>query len=250
MKEYTREEINHLLDSLETGELRVTEKNSDGTWVVHSWIKEAILAAFRLGVMTDMSQGAFPFYDKDTVPVRRISPQAGIRIVPGGSSIRRGAFIASSVVVMPPSYINIGAYVDEGTMVDSHALVGSCAQIGKHVHLSAASQVGGVLEPVGALPVIIEDNAFIGGNCGIYEGTIVRMRLVGDAVQVRHTRISRFYHCLLANSIGGDTPKRGRDQKSRRSQKCFSIHSIRLILLITSTTKVDQMFGGSPKKGR
>ena len=143
MKEYTREEINHLLDSLETGELRVTEKNSDGTWVVHSWIKEAILAAFRLGVMTDMSQGAFPFYDKDTVPVRRISPQAGIRIVPGGSSIRRGAFVASSVVVMPPSYINIGAYVDEGTMVDSHALVGSCAQIGKHVHLSAASQVGG-----------------------------------------------------------------------------------------------------------
>ena len=178
MKEYTREEINHLLDSLETGELRVTEKNSDGTWVVHSWIKEAILAAFRLGVMTDMSQGGFPFYDKDTVPVRRISPQAGIRIVPGGSSIRRGAFIASSVVVMPPSYINIGAYVDEGTMVDSHALVGSCAQIGKHVHLSAASQVGGVLEPVGALPVIIEDNAFIGGNCGIYEGTIIRERAV------------------------------------------------------------------------
>jgi 2,3,4,5-tetrahydropyridine-2-carboxylate N-succinyltransferase len=125
-----------------------------------------------------MTSGSFPFFDKDTVPVRSFSAENGVRIVPGGSAIRTGAYLAPSVIVMPPSYVNIGAYVDSDTMIDSHALVGSCAQVGKHVHLSAASQLGGVLEPVGALPVIIEDNVFIGGNCGIYEGTIVKENAV------------------------------------------------------------------------
>ena len=125
-----------------------------------------------------MTQGQFSFFDKDTIPARKFTEADGVRIVPGGSSVRVGAYIASSVIMMPPSYVNIGAYVDEGTMIDSHALVGSCAQVGKNVHLSAASQLGGVLEPVGALPVIIEDNVFIGGNCGIYEGTIVKENAV------------------------------------------------------------------------
>ena len=158
---------------LESGEVRVAEKR-DGQWVVNSWVKEVILSGFRYGNLTDMTEGQFSFFDKDTIPVRRFSAEDRLRIVPGGSSVRRGAYLAPSVIMMPPSYVNIGAYVDESTMIDSHALVGSCAQVGKHVHLSAASQLGGVLEPVGALPVIIEDNVFIGGNCGIYEGTIVR----------------------------------------------------------------------------
>jgi 2,3,4,5-tetrahydropyridine-2-carboxylate N-succinyltransferase len=162
---------------LENGKIRVAEK-VNGEWKVNSWIKEVILSGFRLGKLTDMTSGSFPFFDKDTVPVRSFSAENGVRIVPGGSAIRTGAYLAPSVIVMPPSYVNIGAYVDSDTMIDSHALVGSCAQVGKHVHLSAASQLGGVLEPVGALPVIIEDNVFIGGNCGIYEGTIVKENAV------------------------------------------------------------------------
>jgi len=158
---------------LESGEVRVAEKR-DGEWVVNSWVKEVILSGFRYGNLTDMTEGQFSFFDKDTIPARKFSVDDKVRIVPGGSSIRRGAYLAPSVIVMPPSYVNIGAYVDENTMIDSHALVGSCAQVGKHVHLSAASQLGGVLEPVGALPVIVEDNVFIGGNCGIYEGTILK----------------------------------------------------------------------------
>ena len=158
---------------LEAGKIRVAEK-VDGEWKVNSWIKEMILTGFRLGKLTDMSEGGLSFIDKDTIPARRFTVEDRVRIVPGGSSVRRGAYLAPSVIMMPPAYVNIGAYVDEGTMIDSHALVGSCAQVGKHVHLSAASQLGGVLEPVGALPVIIEDNVFIGGNCGIYEGTIVK----------------------------------------------------------------------------
>lgn len=161
------------IEGLEKGTIRVAEKK-DGEWVVNSWVKEVILSGFRLGKLTDMSSGRLSFLDKDTYPARVFSVEDGVRIVPGGSSVRRGAYLAPSVVMMPPAYVNVGAYVGEGTMVDSHALVGSCAQIGKHVHLSAASQIGGVLEPVGALPVIIEDNVFIGGNCGIYEGTIVK----------------------------------------------------------------------------
>lgn len=162
------------MEGLENGEIRVAEKTENG-WVVNPEVKQVILSGFRLGRLTEMPGG---FLDKDTYPVRRFTVEDGVRIVPGGSSVRRGAFLAPSVVMMPPAYVNVGAYVDEGTMIDSHALVGSCAQIGKHVHLSAASQIGGVLEPVGALPVIVEDNVFIGGNCGIYEGTIVRENAV------------------------------------------------------------------------
>ena len=162
---------------LEAGRIRVAEKIC-GQWKVNSWVKEVILSGFRLGKLVDMTQGQFSFFDKDTIPTRMFNEQSGVRIVPGGSSVRAGAYLAPSVIMMPPAYVNIGAYVDEGTMIDSHALVGSCAQVGKHVHLSAASQLGGVLEPVGALPVIIEDNVFIGGNCGIYEGTIVKENAV------------------------------------------------------------------------
>lgn len=162
---------------LEAGKIRVAEKHG-GEWKVNAWIKEIILSGFKYGKLTDMTQGQFSFFDKDTIPTRKFGLQSGVRIVPGGSSVRAGAYLASSVIMMPPSYVNIGAYVDSDTMIDSHALVGSCAQVGKHVHLSAASQLGGVLEPVGALPVIIEDNVFVGGNCGIYEGTIVRENAV------------------------------------------------------------------------
>ena len=172
-----KEKFYSTIAALEAGEIRVAEK-VDGQWKVNSWIKETILSGFRLGQLTDMTQGQFSFFDKDTIPARKFTTQNGVRIVPGGSSVRAGAYLAPSVIMMPPAYVNIGAYVDEGTMIDSHALVGSCAQVGKHVHLSAASQLGGVLEPVGALPVIIEDNVFIGGNCGIYEGTIVRENAV------------------------------------------------------------------------
>ena len=167
-----KERFIEICAELEAGKIRVAEK-VDGTWKVNSWIKEAILEGFRLGVLTDMSEGEFSFIDKDTIPVRRFSVADRVRIVPGGSSVRRGAYLAPSVIMMPPAYVNIGAYVDEGSMIDSHALVGSCAQVGKNVHIAAAAQIGGVLEPVGAMPVIIEDNVFIGGNCGIYEGVLV-----------------------------------------------------------------------------
>jgi 2,3,4,5-tetrahydropyridine-2-carboxylate N-succinyltransferase len=153
-------------------------RDEDGVWRAQTWVKEGILAAFRFGVAAEFASGSLSFVDKDTIPARRFRAQDGIRIVPGGSSIRRGAFIAKGVVMMPPAFVNVGAYVDEETMIDSHALVGSCAQIGKRVHLSAAAQIGGVLEPVGGVPVIIEDDVVVGGNCGIYEGTIVRGRAV------------------------------------------------------------------------
>ena len=165
------ERFHQVCGELEAGRLRVAEK-IDGEWKVNSWVKEVILSGFRHGKLSDMTQGQFSFFDKDTLPARRFTADSGVRIVPGGSSVRAGAYLAPSVIMMPPSYVNIGAYVDEGTMIDSHALVGSCAQVGKHVHLSAASQLGGVLEPVGALPVIIEDNVFIGGNCGISDAVI------------------------------------------------------------------------------
>ena len=158
---------------LNRGELRAAEKKGT-TWVVNNWVKKGILLGFRIGALEDVSiDGRFRFFDRSTFPLKNLSAADGIRLVPGGSSIRDGAFVARGVVCMPPMYINTGAYVDQGTMVDSHALVGSCAQIGKRVHLSAAAQIGGVLEPVGAMPVIIEDDVLVGGNCGIYEGTIV-----------------------------------------------------------------------------
>lgn len=165
--------------ALNRGEIRAAEKDAVGKWSVNSWVKQGILLGFRLGVLVDMSgNGPLRFLDKDTYPVHPLTTADEVRVVPGGSSIRDGAFIARGVVCMPPMYVNAGAYVDEGTMIDSHALVGSCAQIGKRVHLSAAAQIGGVLEPVGAVPVIIEDDVLVGGGCGVYEGTIVRERAV------------------------------------------------------------------------
>lgn len=175
-------DFSQLCRSLESGEVRVAEKK-DGTWVVNTWVKEAILEGFRIGKLMNMSSEGFSFFDKDTLALHQFTLEDKVRIVPGGSSVRRGAYLAPSVIMMPPSYVNIGAFVDEGTMIDSHALVGSCAQVGKRVHLSAASQLGGVLEPAGALPVIIEDDVFIGGNCGIYEGTIVeKAAVIGSGV--------------------------------------------------------------------
>jgi 2,3,4,5-tetrahydropyridine-2-carboxylate N-succinyltransferase len=170
--------IGLFLAELEKGTVRAAVRDDMGVWQAQAWVKEGILAAFRFGVLADFASGALSFIDKDTIPARRFKVQDGVRIVPGGSSIRRGAYVGKGVVMMPPAFINIGAYVDEETMIDSHALVGSCAQIGKRVHLSAAAQIGGVLEPVGNLPVIIEDDVIVGGNCGIYEGTIVRPRAV------------------------------------------------------------------------
>jgi 2,3,4,5-tetrahydropyridine-2,6-dicarboxylate N-succinyltransferase len=161
-------------DALEKGEIRAAQKDENGNWKANAWVKQGILMGFGLGDIIDLSGDEFAFFDKETYPAQRFGLDRKIRIVPGGSSVRSGAYLAEGVVCMPPMYINVGAYVDGGTMVDSHALVGSCAQIGKHVHLSAAAQIGGVLEPVGALPVIIEDNVFIGGNCGVYEGCVIR----------------------------------------------------------------------------
>lgn len=175
--EISIERFNEVMAGLEAGTVRVAEKR-DGRWQVNREVKEVILAGFRLGAIADMSQGQFPFFDKDTFPVRRFSAADGVRIVPGGSSIRRGAYVAPGAIVMSPSYINAGAYVGEGTMVDSHVTIGSCAQVGRNIHISAATQIGGVLEPAGAMPTIIEDGAFVGGNCGIYEGTIVQEKAV------------------------------------------------------------------------
>jgi 2,3,4,5-tetrahydropyridine-2,6-dicarboxylate N-succinyltransferase len=165
--------------ALNAGTVRAAERGADGVWRPNGWVKAGILLGFRLGrIEPAASGGPFPFYDKDTYPLRRIGLEDGLRIVPGGSAIRDGCYVAPGVVCMPPMYINVGAWVGEGTLVDSHALVGSCAQIGRRVHLSAAAQIGGVLEPVGALPVIIEDEVLVGGNCGVYEGTVVRERAV------------------------------------------------------------------------
>jgi 2,3,4,5-tetrahydropyridine-2-carboxylate N-succinyltransferase len=164
---------------LNQGKIRAAERQPDGSWTVNTWVKQGILLGFRMGQLIDMSSAPpLRFFDKDTYPVRPTTVKDSVRIVPGGSSIRDGAYIAPGVVCMPPMYVNAGAYVDEGTMIDSHALVGSCAQIGKRVHLSAAAQIGGVLEPVGAVPVVIEDDVLVGGGCGVYEGTIVRERAV------------------------------------------------------------------------
>ena len=164
---------------LNAGIIRAAERDAQGRWRPNAWVKSGILLGFKLGNMGPAAQGgAFPFFDKDTFPLRRFGARDGVRIVPGGSAIRDGSYVAPGVVCMPPMYINTGAYVGEETMVDSHALVGSCAQIGRRVHLSAGVQIGGVLEPVGALPVIIEDEVLVGGNSVVYEGTIVRERAV------------------------------------------------------------------------
>ncbi len=165
-------------EELNRGEARAAEK-VDGQWRVNHWVKHGILLGFKLGHVENFSAGArLPFYDKHTYPPKLISIEDGVRIVPGGSSIRDGCYIGRGVTCMPPMFVNVGAYVDDDTMIDSHALVGSCAQVGKRVHISAAAQIGGVLEPVGAMPVIIEDDVLIGGNCGVYEGAIVGERAV------------------------------------------------------------------------
>lgn len=165
--------------ALETGQIRAAEPDTTQPfgWRVNAWVKRGILLGFRIGQLQDSGTG-LSFVDKHTYPARHFTAAEKIRIVPGGSSVRSGAYVASGVVCMPPMYINVGAYVDEGTMVDSHALVGSCAQVGRNVHLSAAAQIGGVLEPVNASPVILEDGVLVGGNCGVYEGTVVRQRAV------------------------------------------------------------------------
>lgn len=171
--------VEDLLTALESGTVRAAERGEDGLWSAVPWVKRGILLGFQAGTLTDMSPGGiFRFFDKDTYPPRVLTMADGVRVVPGGSTIRRGAYVAPGVVCMPPMYINVGAYVGTATMVDSHALVGSCAQIGERVHLSAAAQIGGVLEPINASPVVVEDDVIVGGNCGIYEGTVVRSRAV------------------------------------------------------------------------
>ncbi|HLE32792.1 MAG TPA: 2,3,4,5-tetrahydropyridine-2,6-dicarboxylate N-succinyltransferase [Bacteroidota bacterium] len=173
--------FNELKFFLNSGEVRAASKSpkSKSGWTVNDWVKKGIILGFRLGELVDYSEKEqFRFFDKNTYPLKRLTLDHNVRLVPGGSSVRDGAYLAMGVVIMPPAYVNTGAYVDEGTMIDSHALIGSCAQIGKRVHVSAACQVGGVLEPIGAMPVIIEDDVFVGGQCGVYEGTIVRKRAV------------------------------------------------------------------------
>src|SRR5438105_11220152 len=171
-----------LREALSSGAVRAAEPDPSAPvgWRVNAWVKQGILLGFRFGDMADVSMdhGRLPFYDKDTLPLKKPGLAAGVRIVPGGSAIRDGAYLAPGVICMPPMYVNIGAWVGEGSMIDSHALVGSCAQVGARVHVSAAAQIGGVIEPVGALPVIVEDDVLVGGNTGIYEGAIVRTRAV------------------------------------------------------------------------
>ncbi|MGA7687098.1 MAG: 2,3,4,5-tetrahydropyridine-2,6-dicarboxylate N-succinyltransferase [Terriglobales bacterium] len=195
---------------LTSGEIRAAEKIADdkgeARWITNPWVKQGILLGFRLGALKEMSDGqVFNFIDKDTFPARRLTLDDRVRLVPGGSSIREGACVAPSVICMPPMFINVGAYVDEGTMIDSHALVGSCAQIGKRVHLSAAAQIGGVLEPVNAAPVIIEDDVLIGGNCGVYEGTLVRSHAVLGAGTIL-TRSTPLYD-LVRGEVYRATPE-------------------------------------------
>lgn len=193
--------VDELLTRLESGTIRAAERNADGAWRAVPWVKQGILLAFRFGRIADLTtdSGAFSFVDKHTVPPRRFGPESGVRIVPGGSTIRRGTFISAGVVCMPPMFVNVGAWVGEGTMIDSHALVGSCAQVGARVHLSAAAQIGGVLEPVNAAPVVIEDDVVVGGNCGVYEGTIVRTRAVLGAgvVLTRGTPVFDLVHEIV-----------------------------------------------------
>ena len=210
------EAFQELKAALNRGAVRAAERGVDGVWRANAWVKAGILLGFKLGQTGPAATGGpFPFYDKDTYPLRAIGPDQGVRIVPGGSAIRDGCYIGGAVVCMPPMYINVGAYVDEGTMVDSHALVGSCAQIGRRVHLSAAAQIGGVLEPVGALPVIIEDEVLVGGNCGVYEGTVVR-RARGarrrDDPDGRHRRCSTW---SATRSTGATAISRSRSRPAR-----------------------------------
>ena len=194
--------VDALLGALERGAVRAAERDAAGRWHAVSWVKRGILLGFRVGRVVEMSIGGhhgeprFAFFDKHTYPPQPLTSESGVRIVPGGSAIRRGAHLAPGVVCMPPMYVNVGAWIGAGTMVDSHALVGSCAQIGERVHLSAAAQIGGVLEPVNAAPVVIEDDVLVGGNCGVYEGTIVRSKavLAAGLVLTRGTPVFDLVH--------------------------------------------------------
>ncbi len=181
-KDAARDLFAQLRTELAAGRIRVAEPDSTSPtgWRVNVWVKQGILLGFRVGDVVDMGigKGRWPFFDKDTLPLKSFGAANSVRLVPGGSSVRDGAYLGHGIICMPPMYINIGAYVDDGTLVDSHALVGSCAQIGKRVHLSAAAQIDGVIEPVGAMPVIVEDDVLVGGNCGVYEGAIVKRRAV------------------------------------------------------------------------
>lgn len=198
-------------DALNAGKVRAAEPDPAAPtgWKVNAWVKRGILAGFRMGKSVDMTTpgSRFPYIDKSTYPPRKVAVSDSVRIVPGGSSIRDGCYIGKNVTCMPPMYINVGAYVDDGTMVDSHALVGSCAQVGKSCHLSAAAQIGGVLEPIGALPVVIEDNVLVGGNCGVYEGTVVKTRAVLGAGVIL-TRSTPVYDIVkeTVHQADGDTP--------------------------------------------
>ncbi len=196
-----REAVGEALAALDRGVVRAASRDEDGTWSTHTWVKRAILLGFRIGILADYSSGPFSFLDKDTYPPRAFDTGHRVRIVPGGSTVRTGAYLAPGVVCMPPMYVNTGAYIDENTMIDSHALVGSCAQIGKRVHLSAAAQIGGVLEPVGAVPVIVEDDVFVGGGCGIYEGCLIRAGAV-LAPGVLLTGSTRLYDLVRENIVG------------------------------------------------
>jgi 2,3,4,5-tetrahydropyridine-2-carboxylate N-succinyltransferase len=184
-RDAARAAFGRLRDALSSGQVRAAEPDSASPtgWRVNTWVKQGILLGFRFGDIVDasMDHGKLPFYDKDTLPLRRPGIAAGVRIVPGGSAVRDGAYLAPGVICMPPMYVNIGAWVGEQSLIDSHALVGSCAQVGARVHLSAGAQIGGVIEPVGALPVIVEDEALIGGNTGIYEGAVIKARAVVGA---------------------------------------------------------------------
>ncbi len=194
------------LDALESGEIVVVECGTDNQWRVNAWVKAAILSGFKKGGLRELPSFGAGFFDRPAFPPRQFSLQDEVRIVPGGSSVRRGSHVAAGVVIMPPSYINVGAYVDEGTMVDSHVLVGSCAHIGKNVHLSAGVQIGGVLEPPQAGPVIIEDEVFIGGMCGVFEGIVVRRRAV-LAPGVILTKGTRIYDLVREREYSGEVPE-------------------------------------------
>src|SRR5215204_5771962 len=202
-----REVYEDFKTALRKGEIRSAVRHPDGTWHANTWVKQGILLGFRMGKMIEMSKPTetFQFFDKDTFPLRPMSLDDNVRIVMGGSTIRDGSYVAPGVVLVPPCYVNVGAYVEEGTMIDSHALVGSCAQIGKRVHLSAAAQIGGVLEPVNANPVIIEDDVLVGGNTGVYEGTIVRERavLASGVILTRSTPVFDLPNNRVIKAEGG-----------------------------------------------